>query len=59
MKIELNLVSGVLKTDPTKEDMQKNIDSLERCLKNKKEVRDDVILLDTITILQGIQKQLK
>lgn len=42
----------------TKEQIQKNIDALDRAIKNNKIIKDDVLLMDTKSILKGIQEKL-
>jgi hypothetical protein len=41
-----------------KEDMQKNIDALNRAIKGTPLCADDILLLDTLSIIEGIQKKL-
>ena len=43
---------------PTKAEIQKNIEALERAIDGKPQSRDFILLLDTKSILEGIQKQL-
>lgn len=47
------------KGTPKKQDIQKNIDALERVLiSNTTSAHDTVLILDTLSILKGIQKKL-
>jgi hypothetical protein len=59
VKITLELLSGPNGNDrPTKREIQKNIDALQRSIDGKPQVRDHLLLSDTMSILAGIQKQL-
>lgn len=59
MKITLNLWAGPnYRKWVTKEDIGKNIDALHRAIAGEKQTRDDVLLHDTITILEAIEEQL-
>jgi len=42
----------------TKADIQKNIDALDRAIDGKPQANDFTLLMDTQTILEGIQQQL-
>ncbi len=43
----------------TAEDLQINIDALRRYVKRKQKSMDDVILLDTVSLLEGMQDSLR
>lgn len=59
MKVTIDLCAGPTSfRKPTKHDIQKNIDALERAIKGKPLACDMVLLMDTKSILQGIQNQL-
>lgn len=46
--------------DPNKQDIQENISTLENVLLNKiPSLRDTVLIIDTISILRGIQQKLE
>lgn len=45
-------------TDVRKRDIQKNIDALYRAINKKPLANDDISLMNTISILDGIKKQL-
>jgi hypothetical protein len=55
MDIELSLVAGNDQRQPSKKDVQRNIDALQRCIDGKKLCSDDTLLIDTISILEAIQ----
>jgi len=60
MKVTLDLYNGPDHSKiVTKKDIQKTIDSINRAIKNKKTAVDDAILIDTISIFEGVQTQLK
>ena len=47
-------------SDPKKQDIQENISTLENVLLNKTlSSRDTVLIIDTISILRGIQEKLE
>lgn len=52
MKIEFACI------DATKQAIQKNIDALQRAVDGKPSSHDFVLMIDTKSILEGIQKQL-
>ena len=59
MRVEIELRSGPNQREAVRQvDIQENIDALWRCVDGRKTVIDDTLLLDTITILVGIQRQL-
>ena len=58
MLIQINVVAGGNNHAPTKEDVQKNIDAIQRAVEHKPECSDDVLLLDTQSILIAIQDNL-
>jgi hypothetical protein len=59
MKVEVQLLAGPDGHEPTKYDVQKNIDALERVVKRmKKNDKDRIHIRDTISVLRGIQKDL-
>jgi hypothetical protein len=59
MKITIEVVAGPRGLDPTAEDVQKNIDALERAIDLKSLSCNDIIRLrDTVSIMEGIQKKL-
>jgi len=60
MKVTIELFTGPNHSkDITEEDIQKNIDAVDRAINNKKAACDDILLLDTKTILIGIQQKLQ
>jgi hypothetical protein len=61
VKITIDLVAGGFggKRDPVKSDIDKNIEALDRAIKNKKLANDDNSLIDTKSILEAIKMQLK
>jgi len=59
MKIEIELRAGADHHEPTKKDIQRNIDSLERLReKGAGNCVDHGLMLDTLSILRCIQDQL-
>ena len=58
MQVTIELLAGPHHTKPTKSDVQKNIDALERAIAGKPLCSDWVLLTDTLSILQGIQDRL-
>ncbi len=56
--IPLELLYGNHRGNPTKEDIQKNIDALQRIVDGKPFCTDSAIQIDTISILKGIQRKL-
>jgi|FLOH01.1.fsa_nt_gi hypothetical protein len=58
MFVKIELLSGRDKKEPTKHDIQKNIDALCRAIRGKKTGVDDILLADTKSILMGIQEKL-
>lgn len=56
MKIQLELKAGNLHREPTLSDFDKNIAALRRAITGKKTAVDDILLLDTISILEGIKQ---
>ena len=60
MKVTIELKTGPKPyKDPTPMDVQKNIDAIRRYIDNKQTCSDDLLLIDTISILEAIQKQLR
>lgn len=58
MKVMIELRSGHNTSDVTKRDIQKNIDACQRCIDRRQNCSDDVILINTKSILEGIKSQL-
>jgi len=59
MKVTIHLRAGPhYREEILKSDVQKNIDAIDRAIKNKKIVKDDVLLFDVISVLRAIQHQL-
>lgn len=54
----VELLAGANHREPTKADMDKNIEALHRCIEGKPLVSDFVLLNDTISILEGIKAKL-
>ena len=60
MEITIEIRSGSKHNDMvTKADVQKNIDALSRAIEGKPRASDFVLLIDTRSILEGIQQQLQ
>ena len=59
MKIMIELLAGSNKRDPKPADMDKNIEALRRAVDGKPQARDFILLMDTISILEGIKEQLR
>lgn len=61
MEIKLRLFAGPYPyTQPFKEDVQKNIDALQRVIDGKPALASDGVLhMDTMSILKAIQDELK
>lgn len=60
MKVTIELKTGPRPyKDPTPMDVQKNIDALQRFIDGKQQVNDFILINDTISILEAIQKQLR
>ena len=55
MQVMIDICAGNEKKDPTKKDIQKNIDALKKLLSHTSET---VLLLDSISILKSIQDKL-
>lgn len=59
MKVVIELVTGPKHQHHVcQADVQKNIDALYRCVEGRKTGADDVLLIDTISILTAIRAQL-
>lgn len=59
MKVTIELKAGPRPyKDPTPMDVQKNIDALQRYIHNKQTCCDDLLLIDTISILEAIQREM-
>ena len=58
MFVKIELLAGPNKRTPTKLDMDKNIEAMDRAIKGKKLFGDDVLLVDTRSILYGIRERL-
>lgn len=58
MLVEIEIVAGPGHKDPTREDMQKNIDALTRAIDGKQLANDFILLLDTKSLLVGLQSKL-
>lgn len=59
MKVEIELLYGnEHRKNVTKEDVQGNINALQRAIDGKQRASDFVLLLDTKSILTAIQKKL-
>lgn len=59
MKITIELLAGPQGSNPTKADMEKNINALQRAIDGKPRCSDFILLNDTKSILEGIQKLLR
>jgi len=57
MKLQIELCAGPNRGEPTRRDMQKNIDAIDRVIEKTNGV-DSTLLIDTKSILEAIQKQL-
>jgi len=58
MKITITLFAGNDNHTPTKKDLDKNIEALQRAIDGKPLANDFVPLMDTKSILEGIKGQL-
>ena len=58
MDITITLVAGNDNHTPTKKDLDKNIEALQRAIDGKTLANDFVPLMDTKSILEGIKGQL-
>jgi hypothetical protein len=58
MKVTIELRAGGDHHDPFKEDIDKNLEAMERAIKGKMISGDDVLLRDTASILNGIKMRL-
>ena len=58
MKVTIELFAGPHKKEPISEDIDKNISALQRVVNNKPRASDFILVLDTISILEAIKKQL-
>lgn len=58
MKILIDLFAGAGHTSPIKEDVDKNIQALDRAINGTSQACDGNYLLDTKSILELIRKQL-
>lgn len=59
MHVTIRLNSGTHEKDYVdKSHIQKNIDAVQRAIDGKLQARDFVLLMDTISILEGIQEKL-
>ena len=58
MKVTIELVAGPRGHSPTKADMEKNIEALQRAIDGNPRCSDFILLSDTKSILVGIQKLL-
>jgi hypothetical protein len=58
MNITIQLQAGHNRREPTKKDMQKNINALERAAKGKPLGTDLILIRDTQSIMSAIQKQI-
>ena len=58
MEITINLFAGNDHHHPTKKDLDKNIDALQRAIDDKPLSSDFVLLIDTKSILENIKGQL-
>lgn len=56
MKITIDVAAGPRHEEPTALDMEKNIKALQRVIDNKKLSSDDILLMDTMSILEAIKK---
>jgi len=59
MLVTIELLQGPNKTEPDCWGIQKNIDALQRFIDGKQQVNDFILINDTISILEAIQKQLR
>lgn len=60
MKVTIELMMGPNHDQlVTPQDVQVNIAALERAINGKTTVRDDVLIMDAISILRAIAKELK
>jgi hypothetical protein len=58
MNITIELYAGNNSPMPRKKDIQKNIDAINRAIKGEKTSQDDILLMDTRSILVAIQDKL-
>ena len=59
MIVKLELREGAYHGIPTSLGMQRNIDALKRLMKKETpKPEDDILMLDNLSILEGIKKQL-
>jgi hypothetical protein len=58
MKVTIELRAGRDHHDPFKEDIDKNLEAMERAIKGKMIGGDDILLRDTASILNGIKMRL-
>lgn len=59
MEVTIELKAGPKPyKDPTPMDVQRNIDALRRYIDNKQTCSDDLLLIDTISILEAIQREM-
>jgi hypothetical protein len=56
--VRIELFAGPGRGEPTKADVQKNIDVLDRYKRGRPECADDILLGDVIEIFRKIQKQM-
>lgn len=60
MIIELEIWSGSNHNSTVKpSDVQKNIDALNRAIKNNKRISDAALLIDTLSLLKIIQRKVR
>ena len=58
MFVKIELLAGPNKNQPTKRDMNKNIEALERAINGKPQARDFMLLTDTKSIMDAIRDKL-
>lgn len=58
MKVTIEIFAGANHKEPTKSDMERNIQALDRAIAGEQYNNDFMLLTDTRSILVGIQKKL-
>jgi hypothetical protein len=58
MEVTIKVYAGNPRREPDKGDIQRNIDAIKRAATGKPECGDMVLYLDTVSILEGIQRKL-
>lgn len=58
MKVTIEIFTGPNHKEPTKRDMERNIQALDRAISGNQQCNDFILMMDTKSILIGIQKKL-